>query len=90
MKVTTKKAKRGKTICSDCGGELILRESEAKCMPKSEIPYMYMMEYSVCETCEHDFVLSRSIIKNDERRKQARLEATVIYKMQKWLNQDHP
>ena len=94
MQVTTRKAKFGKQICRDCGGEMFLRQQKNIILPNTtrnsldNVHYEYMLEFSQCEDCGADFILRASIEANERRSKQARLEATVAYKMNKWLNKE--
>ena len=85
---TTRKAKLGKKICSQCGEDINLCEMHTEVNTRNEVPYKYIMEFSLCEGCGQDYVLQDSIIKNEERARIAKKEATVAYKMKKWLNKE--
>ena len=86
MQITTRKAKKGMSICYYCDGVLVLKEEETIVIPKDGIQYAYLMEYSRCEHCKEDVILSNSILKNDIRRDKAQKEAQVTYRMNKWLS----
>ena len=86
MKLTVRKAKMGRTICQ-CEGELETCEELTVYTPRDgseKIPYT--VEFQLCVECGQDYVIQKSILKNEARLKQAKLEATVAYKMKKWLN----
>jgi len=87
MQVITRPAKVGVRICGTCNGELQICESKQRVTPvDGSMPYDYIMEFALCQHCGEEYVLTDSIHTNDKRRKQARLEATVAWKMKKWLN----
>jgi len=82
----TRKAKRGRTICQ-CEGELETCEEHTVYQHidgGEQIPYT--IEFQICVECGQDYVLRASILKNENNLTQAKLEATVAYKMKKWLN----
>jgi len=86
MKERTRKAKLGRTICQ-CEGELETCEEPTVYDPRDggeKIPYT--IEFQLCENCGQDYVIRKSILKNEERLKQAKLEATVAYKMKQWIS----
>jgi len=86
MTTRTRKAKLGRTICQ-CEGELETCEEHTVYNPRDggeQIPYT--IEFQICVECGQDYVIHKSILKNEARLRQAKLEATVAYKMKKWLN----
>ena len=91
MKTTTRQAKKGEKICSFCGGDYILKEGTQTIPPgtirgfHSEITFEYMLEFSECDTCGTIVILQDSIIKNENRLKEAKKQATALYRMKKWL-----
>ena len=85
MTTRTRKAKRGRTICQ-CEGDLETCEKLTIYEPRDggeKIPYT--IEFQICIECGQEYVITTSILKNEGRLKQAKLEATVAYKMKQWL-----
>ena len=82
---TVRKAKLGRTICQ-CEGELETCEELTVYNPRDggeHIPYT--IEFQLCKECGQDYVIEKSIRKNEARLKQAKIEATAAWKLKQWL-----
>jgi len=87
MHTTTKPAKKGRTVCNYCNTPTRLLTEDHVVNRVGEVPYSYLMEYSLCPNCKIEYIPSQSIYNNEQRSKQAKKEAQIAYKMKKWLGE---
>lgn len=74
-------------LCSRCDSyNTIECSAQTSIHPRGfECKITYEIEFTICDNCGEEFIKPEQILRNQEKVKQAKKEATTAYKMKKWL-----